>query len=54
MTIEGQTQNVVAGDAVSIPPGQIHQITNSGSVALRLLCCCSPPYEDDDTILIES
>ena len=39
---------------VSIPPGQIHQISNDGSVVLRLLCCCSPPYEDDDTVLIES
>jgi len=54
MTIEGQTQHVSVGDAVSIPPGQIHQISNDGSVVLRLLCCCSPPYEDDDTVLIKS
>jgi mannose-6-phosphate isomerase-like protein (cupin superfamily) len=39
------------GDAVAIPPGQFHQITNLGPEVLRFLCCCAPAYEDEDTVL---
>jgi len=39
------------GDAIAIPPGSSHQITNTGSSVLKFLCCCAPPYEDDDTVL---
>jgi mannose-6-phosphate isomerase-like protein (cupin superfamily) len=42
---------VRAGDAVVIPPGTLHGLTNSGAEPLVLLCCCSPPYRDDDTVL---
>jgi mannose-6-phosphate isomerase-like protein (cupin superfamily) len=42
---------VGANDAVAIPPGQWHQITNVGSDVLRFLCCCAPGYENDDTVL---
>ena len=40
------------GDAIAIPPGQIHQITNSGPALLKFLCCCSPAYEHSDTVLV--
>jgi mannose-6-phosphate isomerase-like protein (cupin superfamily) len=45
--------NVKAGDTLCIPPGTAHQITNTGSTVLKLLCCCSPPYSHDDTELLK-
>ena len=50
---DGQTE-VGPGDTVCIPPGTPHQIENTGTVPLRLLCCCSPPYSHDDTELSEA
>ncbi len=51
MRVGGETCQVAPGDAVGIPPGTIHQITNTGPSQLRLLCCCAPGYEHDDTVL---
>ncbi len=51
MTIDGDTQDVVSGDAIAIPPGAVHGITNIGGHVLKFLCCCSPGYEHDDTVL---
>jgi mannose-6-phosphate isomerase-like protein (cupin superfamily) len=53
MRIEGETQDVKAGDAIAIPPGRRHKLWNTGSETLRLLCCCAPAYEHSDTILTE-
>jgi mannose-6-phosphate isomerase-like protein (cupin superfamily) len=53
MRIDGQTQPVRPGDAVAIPPGAVHQITNTGAESLVFLCCCAPGYEHSDTILDE-
>ncbi|HEY2839412.1 MAG TPA: cupin domain-containing protein [Pirellulales bacterium] len=53
MRIEGATRIVGPGDAIAIPPGQIHQIRNTGAVELKFLCCCAPCYEDADTVLVE-
>jgi mannose-6-phosphate isomerase-like protein (cupin superfamily) len=53
MRIGQQERRVGPGDAVAIPPGEVHQIVNDGSEELRFLCCCAPPYEHDDTILVE-
>ena len=39
------------GDAIAIPPGAFHQITNTGRATLKFLCCCAPSYEHEDTIL---
>jgi mannose-6-phosphate isomerase-like protein (cupin superfamily) len=52
MQIGNETRPVVAGDAIAIPPGAVHQITNSGRALLRFLCCCAPAYEDEDTVLV--
>jgi len=41
------------GDAIAIPPGLVHQITNNGDEELRFLCCCAPGYEHEDTVLVE-
>jgi mannose-6-phosphate isomerase-like protein (cupin superfamily) len=44
-------QSVGPGDAIAIPPGTIHHITNTGDEVLRFLCCCAPGYEHEDTVL---
>ncbi len=51
MQIEKEIQSVGPGDAVAIPPGSWHQITNTGKEVLKFLCCCAPGYEDEDTFL---
>ena len=53
MRIGDQTAPVLPGDAIAIPPGQVHQITNTGDQPLVLLCCCAPAYEHSDTILTD-
>lgn len=53
MRIGEELHLVGPGDAIAIPPGQIHQITNTGSETLRFLCCCAPAYEHEDTVLVE-
>jgi mannose-6-phosphate isomerase-like protein (cupin superfamily) len=54
MRIGGETRDVAAGDAIAIPPGQIHQIENTGPGTLLFLCCCAPGYEHDDTVLVDA
>ncbi len=54
MRIEEQSREVGPGDAIAIPPGQVHTIRNSGSETLRFLCCCAPAYEHQDTVLCEA
>ncbi len=51
MQVDEELSQIGPGDAVAIPPGTRHQITNTGSSVLRFLCCCAPPYEHDDTLL---
>mgnify|MGYP001065141666 FL=1 len=51
MELEGETRLVGPGDAIAIPPGSRHQITNTGQGVLRFLCCCAPAYEHEDTFL---
>lgn len=52
MRLGDETASVGAGDAIAIPPGRAHQITNAGPGPLVFLCCCAPGYEHDDTVLI--
>jgi mannose-6-phosphate isomerase-like protein (cupin superfamily) len=54
MVIGDESRQVKQGDAIAIPPGQVHQITNTGEKTLHILCCCTPPYEDNDTVLVEN
>ncbi len=54
MRIEGEGRVVGPGDGIAIPPGACHQIRNTGTLDLVLLCCCSPAYEHEDTVLVES
>jgi mannose-6-phosphate isomerase-like protein (cupin superfamily) len=53
MRIDAETRTVGPGDAIAIPPGRVHQITNGGSEPLVFLCCCAPCYEHTDTVLVE-
>jgi mannose-6-phosphate isomerase-like protein (cupin superfamily) len=52
MRVGQQQQEVSPGDAIAIPPGTVHQISNIGGEVLRFLCCCAPGYEHDDTVLV--
>ena len=53
MRLGDELQPVGPGDAIAIPPGQVHAITNTGSEILKFLCCCAPGYEHSDTVLVE-
>lgn len=53
MQIEDETAAVGPGDAIAIPPGMKHQISNTGEESLVFLCCCAPGYEHADTVLVE-
>jgi mannose-6-phosphate isomerase-like protein (cupin superfamily) len=52
MQIEEDVREVGPGDAIAIPPGERHQITNVGDSTLRFLCCCAPCYEHEDTVMV--
>jgi mannose-6-phosphate isomerase-like protein (cupin superfamily) len=51
MTIGDEQRAVGPGDAIAIPPGQVHTIANNGAETLVFLCCCAPGYQDADTVL---
>ena len=53
MRIGGEIRDVGVGDAIAIPLGAVHQITNVAPEPLVFLCCCAPGYEHDDTVLVE-
>jgi len=52
MTLGDDEREVAAGDCVVIPPGQIHDLVNTGAEPLVLLCCCAPAYSHEDTVLV--
>ena len=52
MRVEDEIRPVAPGDAIAIPPGKRHQITNIGDEMLRFLCCCAPAYEHEDTVMV--
>ena len=54
MRLSGESRGVGPGDAIAIPPGAPHQISNVGNDTLTFLCCCAPCYEHDDTVMVES
>jgi mannose-6-phosphate isomerase-like protein (cupin superfamily) len=53
MQVEADVRDVGPGDAIAIPPGARHQISNYGRDMLRFLCCCAPGYEHDDTVMVD-
>ena len=53
MRLGDEEADVRAGDAIVIPPGVRHKLSNTGSEPLVLLCCCAPAYSHEDTVLTE-
>jgi mannose-6-phosphate isomerase-like protein (cupin superfamily) len=51
LRIGDEERDVVVGDCAVIAPGAVHQIVNTGSGPLRIVCACAPAYSDDDTVL---
>jgi mannose-6-phosphate isomerase-like protein (cupin superfamily) len=54
MWIGKEYRDIGPGDAIAIPPGSPHQISNTGERTLIFLCCCAPGYEHEDTVLLEA
>jgi mannose-6-phosphate isomerase-like protein (cupin superfamily) len=53
MEVGEDSGEVKRGDAIAIPPGSSHQLTNTGAADMVLLCCCSPAYTHEDTVMAE-
>ena len=49
MRIDDDERDVKIGDAILIPRGALHTLSNTGSGPLRIFCCCAPPYSHEDT-----
>jgi mannose-6-phosphate isomerase-like protein (cupin superfamily) len=52
MVVGGERFSVAAGDTICITPRTPHQIANTGTIPLKILCCCSPAYDHEDTELL--
>lgn len=52
MRLGDETFSVSVGDTVCIAPGTPHNIRNTGSQPLHILCACSPAYRHGDTELL--
>lgn len=52
MVLGDETLTVQTGDTILISPGTAHQLINTGTEPLILLCACAPPYSDSDTVLL--
>lgn len=52
MRLGDSTFSVGPGDMIAIPPGAPHNIHNTGSEPMKILCACSPAYSHNDTILL--
>ena len=48
MTVGDETRVVGPGDAVFIPRGHAHTLTNTGQSPMTLLLVCGPAYSYDD------
>jgi len=52
MTLGNEILDVSRGDSICIPPGTEHNIENTGTEDLKILCCCTPAYSHDDTVVV--
>lgn len=53
MTINGETQRVVPGDAVYIPPNARQYIHNCGEDPLVFICIVDPAWRKEDETVFE-
>ena len=51
--VSEEQRDVRAGDAIVIPPGEVHQIRNTGESDLVVACASAPPYSHEDTVLVD-
>src|ERR1044071_3994247 len=51
MTVGGEQQTVAAGDAVYVPRGHRHTLTNTGTEPIKLLLVCGPAFFYEDEVL---
>ena len=51
MRLGNEQFEIKTGDTICILPGTPHQVRNTGTMDLKILCCCSPPYSHEDTEL---
>jgi mannose-6-phosphate isomerase-like protein (cupin superfamily) len=52
MTLGSERFAIAPGDTILIPAGTPHNVRNTGTDPLRILCCCAPPYSHADTELL--
>jgi len=50
MTVDSETREVEAGDAVYVPRGQRHTLENTGVQPITLLVACGPAFFYEDEI----
>ena len=53
MRMESGEREVGPGDAIAIPAGHPHKISQFGTEDLVFLCCCAPGYEPEDVVFTE-
>ena len=53
LRIGEEEREIAAGDCALIPPGEPHDLRNTGEVDLVVVCACSPAYSHEDTFLCE-
>lgn len=54
LRVGGEERQVESGDCAVIPPGEVHQLHNSGDADLVVVCACSPAYSHEDTYLVDA
>jgi len=52
MTLGQEQIEIAEADTIAIPAGQPHNVKNTGTSLLKLLCACAPPYSHSDTELL--
>ncbi len=53
MTIGDETREVAAGDAVFIPRGETHTLSNTGAEPMTILLVCGPAHSPEDSYFKE-
>lgn len=51
MQVGEHIADVEVGDAIAIPPGSKHQLTNTGEIELKFLFSCAPAFEQEQVVL---
>lgn len=51
--IDGERAPVKPGDSLSIPPGAVHQIINTGANNLIFLAVCVPAWTPDNSVFLD-